>query len=58
MAKTMTVSRYMAANLLNAFIWKFGFEDRFEVDETEDSFTLRKQGAKERIPHPKQDVLR
>ena len=47
----MTVSRYMAAKLSNDFIWKFGHEDRFLVDETEEYITIRKQPAKERIPH-------
>ena len=42
----MTVSRYMAANLTNEFIWRFGFEDMFEIEETENSFTIRKQGTK------------
>ena len=53
----MTVSRYMAANLSNKFIWQFGHEDRFEIDETEDSITIRKQAAKERIQHEHQEEL-
>lgn len=47
----MTVSKYMAAKLSQDFIMKYGHEDRFEFEETKDSFTVRKQGAKERIPH-------
>ena len=53
----MTVSKYMAAKLSQDFIMKYGHEDRFEIEETEDSFTVRKQGAKERIPHPHQKVI-
>lgn len=41
----------MAAKLSNDFIWQHGHEDRFIVDEKEDSITIRKQAAKERIPH-------
>lgn len=50
----MTVSKYMAAKLSQDFVMKYGHEDRFEIEETEDSITIRKQGAKERIPHPHQ----
>jgi hypothetical protein len=47
----------MAANLSNKFIWQFGHEDRFEVDEGEDFITIRKQPAKERIPHGDQKKM-
>lgn len=53
-SEIMSVSRYMAANLCNNFIWQFGHEDRFEVEEEEDFITIRKQSAKERIPHERQ----
>lgn len=53
----MTVSRYMAAKLSNDFIWKFGHEDRFLVEETEGYITIRKQPAKERIPHEHQKKM-
>lgn len=53
----MTVSRYMAAKMSNDFIWKFGHEDRFLVEETEEYFTIRKQPAKERIPHDHQKKM-
>lgn len=53
----MTVSRYMAAKLSNDFIWKFGHEDRFLVEETEDKIIIQKQAAKERIPHDHQKKM-
>lgn len=53
----MTVTKYMAAKLSQDFVMKYGHEDRFEIEETEDSFTVRKQGAKERIPHPHQKAM-
>lgn len=53
----MTASKYMAAKLSQDFIMKFGHEDRFLVEETEEYITIRKQPAKERIPHGHQKKM-